>query len=313
MEKIPWAIKFFLLLTISLGVYSADSVTLEKENLGLRWSKYSKSEKNNIYRLLNILNRSKWAKKLISDASVKASRDGKKLVDIFQMGQNSLTDTTVIRSFTVDRPYDIEYKTKSRIVLNYELNTLDAALDAAHELVHYTYRDSFNPYTNKLNLPGFVHSTIEGKGGEADAYVMECRVLHELFSKNVGERYHCKEILDRNGRLSRAQAVKKFYQIGNYHDFFEDKMAHLGIDRGLFPMINDDTPIFISSAYSVPYPIAAYQEYQIVSERVCKNQKKQLAYMAESVKRVPASVRLKSEAYIEYSKLKNHYLKKCLK
>ena len=46
---------------------------------------------------------------------------------------------------------------------------------------------------------------------------------------------------------------------------------------------------FISSAYGVPYPMAALMEYDLVLEKVCENDKKRLAYMQQGPKRNSAS------------------------
>ena len=58
---------------------------------------------------------------------------------------------------------------------------------------------------------------------------------------------------------------------------------------------------FISSAYGLPYPLAAVHEYEAIMERVCQNDNRRLAIMRRNASRSPSSVeqaRLRSLASV---------------
>ena len=65
---------------------------------------------------------------------------------------------------------------RSEIRLNRELSMADALLDLAHELTHFVQREIFNPYSLQFSALQFLEESIEGQGGEAQAYISECKV-----------------------------------------------------------------------------------------------------------------------------------------
>lgn len=271
-------------------------VTIDMESVGLnhKWTDSYKSDELNVKSLILDLQKSKIGQKLIELAKEKSSEYGETLLDLIKPGYGSLTDTTLIRRFSISNPEHMAYETKSKIFINKNLNRYDAILDLAHELTHFIFRKSFNPYKKNFTLDEFIQNTIEGKGGEVEAFITECQVLKEIFPKQLSQRYSCKQIIDdTSGKLSFSHAIEKFYYIGHYFDEFKMKMEKHSLS---FPLVSRKDAIFISSAYGMPYPMAAYQEYVTVLNKVCDNDKKRLVYMMQKNNtREPASTVKKFE------------------
>lgn len=252
------------------------------------WMDYTSSTELNLKKLLELLARSTTGEKLIKEAAYKASRSGLVLEDVIKVGESSLTDTTLVRKFSPHSPEHVIYESRSVVYINRNLAWDDALLDLAHELTHYVYREGFNPYSESFNAKDFIKSTIEGSGGEVQAFLMECKVLRELFSSKVQSRSNCQKIEDSAGQLSFSRAVELFYHVGSYYDGFHNQLQKRSIASS-FSDLKAEKINFISSAYGVPYPVAALMEYDLVVNKVCENDKKRLAYMQQGPKRGPAS------------------------
>lgn len=266
-----------------------------------RWTNFSKQDELNVKNLIQHLAKSPTGKELLRQAKNKAAKRGETLTDVVKPGSGSLTDTTLIRRFSRLNPAEVVYETRSVVYVNRNLNQYDAILDLAHELTHFVYRGGFNPYQPGFALGEFIKNTIEGPGGEARAFVRECRVLNELFPKQKASRYNCDEVADpKTGKISFQMAVERFYQVGHFEGPFKRLLMKEGVlDK--FPELNSQEVSFVSSAYGVPYPVAAYKEYKAVMSKVCDNDKKRLAYIARSEAlssgRSPAS----SEGAVEFA------------
>lgn len=286
--------KSFLLLTctfLSFSLFATESkvIHVEGSTNTKGWMQYSSSEELNLKRLLELLDRSPTGSKLLKQAQYKASRAGQILSDVIKVGEGSLTDTTLIRKFNPQSPENVVYESRSVVYLNRHLNWDDALLDLAHELTHFVYRESFNPYSDSFNARDFIRGTIEGQGGEVQAFLTECKVLKELFSKANHNRSHCLKVEDSEGQLSEVRAIQLFYHVGSYFDSFTQQLNRREL-AGSFSDLKDEKINFISSAYGVPYPVAALMEFDLVMNKVCENDKKRLAYMQQGPQRGPASL-----------------------
>jgi hypothetical protein len=105
----------------------------------------------------------------------------------------------------------------------------------------------------------------------------------------VQSRSNCQKIEDSAGQLSYSKAVELFYHVGSYYDGLHSQLQKRDIASS-FSDLKSEKINFISSAYGVPYPVAALMEYDLVVSKVCENDKKRLAYMQQSgPKRGPAS------------------------
>jgi hypothetical protein len=272
---------------------------------GRTWMDYTSSAELNLKKLLELLSRSRSGEKLIKEAAYKASLSGQTLTDVIKVGEGSLTDTTLVRKFSPQSPEHVIYESRSVVYINKNLAWDDALLDLAHELTHYVYRDGFNPYSESFNPKDFIKSTIEGNGGEVQAFLTECRVLRELFSKKVASRSNCQKIEDDSGQLSYTKAVELFYHVGSYYDGLKTQFQKREIASS-FSDLKPEKINFISSAYGVPYPVAALMEYDLVVNKVCENDKKRLAYMQQGPQRGPASQNMNSKFMESYSARCSH-------
>lgn len=274
----------------SFGQYLFSEARFEPNK---RWLDHNKKDqKENVRNLLKKLVKSKSGKDLVLKANEKAKESGLNIYDIIDAGNGSLTDTTLIRKFSQHTPNKVKYETRSKVYINRELNQYDALLDLAHELTHYVYRDAFNPYENSFTLEQFIENTIEGKGGEVQAFLMECKIHNELFPNQNSGRYNCQKIVDKKtGRISYELAVKRFYNVGDYYESFSKTLTKHGIRRH-FPHVSPSKTSFVSSAYGIPYPVAAFEEYLSVLNKVCENDKNRLSYFKKSKGRAPASVNI---------------------
>src|SRR3989344_2325592 len=255
----------FILLSLSLKLSAMEEKTIHVQgsmSSNRTWMDYTSSAELNLKKLLQLLSRSENGERLIKEARYKASRSGLTIEDVIKVGDSSLTDTTLVRKFSPHSPEHVIYESRSVVYINKSLAWDDALLDLAHELTHYVYREGFNPYAESFNAKDFIKSTIEGSGGEVQAFLTECRVQRELFSKNVQSRSNCHKIEDAKGELSYKKAVELFYHVGSYFEGFQGQLQKREIASS-FSDLKSEKINFISSAYGVPYPVAALMEYDL--------------------------------------------------
>ena len=298
-----------LILTTSVQAYlPKDQVLFTDYSYSLQenWLRLGSNSEESLKALLKLLIRSKTGKQIVALASKKARQSGQTLFDVISVGESSLCDTTLVRKFTVSQPDKIVYETRSYVYIGKNLSVADATLDLAHELTHYVFREAFNPYRSDFNLRGFISSTVEGKGGEVDAYITECRVLYELFSTDYRGRSYCSEVKDSQGRLSREKGTLQFYRVGVFYRILLESLEYYGTDSKEVSILSDQDPLFISSAYGMPYPVAALKEYETIMKKVCDNDFKRLAVVKERNKRNPASSRDNM-----HQKMKSDYERRC--
>lgn len=271
--------KIIIILIFFNNVFAHDDyldVDVSK-NYKQSWVKIAKNEVLALKILFNTLSQSKRGKTLLKLVANKAAEQGKTLTDVIVPGDSSITDTTLIRRFSPHDPSVVAYETRSVVYINRHLNLVDAVMDLAHEMTHYLYRDPFNPYRPQFGLKEFVESTVEGKGGEVDAYLSECQVFKEIFKNFESHNSRCSLVADEEGKLSKNMGTKEFYKVGNYYGDFLSEIGKEHLNKSDFPIIGNDTPSFISSAYSLPYPVAAIKEYYTVMNKACQNDKKRIA------------------------------------
>ena len=238
------------------------------------WKSLAPSEREALSKIIQFLKRSATGRKILAQAELRARQQGELLLDILQAGQHSLINTTLVRRFSPSQPSQVSYQTRSEVAINRSLSVLDAVLDVAHELTHFAWKESFNPYREDFDLKGLIVSTIEGRGGEVDAHLSECRVLWELFPVHLRKRGHCQKIFDSGKQhFSRAKSIKEFYKVGEHYDYLRSKLKAA---LPAFKHVSRETPHLISSVYGMPYPVAAVYEYQSIMERVCHNDRERL-------------------------------------
>ncbi len=254
------------------------------------WYKKNRTDEENFKFLLGGLKKSPTGIKVLEKATQKAAQQGLTLFDVLATGEGSLTDTTLVRRFQASNPSNVVYETRSKVYLNRHLKTLDALLDFAHELTHFTYREPFNPYDSRFHLKDFIKSTVEGRGGEVDAFMVECKVLKELSPGEGFNRSSCSKILDAKlGSVSKELGVQEFYKVGEHFKNLKKDLQKFAIKEDELPQASSGDALFISSAWGLPYPVAAVREYVNIMDRVCKNDKNRITLMQEKISRSPAS------------------------
>ena len=271
------SISFILLFYSLIGESREDYLFDRPVDYKKKWTRLYPTERQSIKKLLFILKKSSTGRRIIALAQRKAARNGKKLIDLIEGGKVSLTDTTLVRKFSPSNPEKIFLSTRSKIFLDRNLKILDILLDLSHELTHYALRNQFNPYKETFQLKRFVKEMIEGRGGEVEAYLIECRVYKELFPKLFNRSSSCRKIYNSKlGYFSRKKSILKFYQVGRYMDEFRDELNSFELGVSDFPQISSKPSFFISSSYGLPYPLAAIREYSSIIKRVCRNDLKRL-------------------------------------
>ena len=295
---------FIFLISSSYGKTSSSILSVDMNlPIGAKWLNESRDDEISVRYLIQLLERSRIGEELIQLTKKKAASQGKTLFDIIHPGHTSITNTTLTRRFSLNHPDRILYETNSTIVINRNLSVINALLDLAHELIHYIHREPFNPYGKNFTVKEFIHSTVEGKGGEVDAYLTECRVLDELFPGQTGYKSNCGRIR-RNGVFSKELAVREFYQLGTYMDNFMHQMKIHHLIPQDFPLISKKQALFISSAHGLPYPLAALKEYASILNTTCQNDLKRLSLFKS--RRNPA---MSDPLYL---KLKKTYRTRCV-
>ena len=171
----------------------------------------------------------------------------------------------------------IVFESKSKIFIDKNLGLKEAILDLAHELTHFSLRSTFNPYSVSFSAKEFVISTVEGRGGEVEAFLVECSVFQDLFPKEDFLRSNCNKVIDPDsGKIIKKKGVEQFYKVGEFFKPFKKEMENHGLNEQDFPLLNGGKAIFYSSVYGLPYPLAALREYESVQKKVCQNNKNRL-------------------------------------
>lgn len=273
--------RFFMIYTFFSLAFSSSAL----ENAWDKpWYNHFKSEKSNIEKLLNILAQSPHGKKTIELSRVKAKSHGKKLLEVIGLADFSYTDTTFIRKLSPENKYF--YETQALIKINRHHNLTYALLDLAHEMIHYSLKHEPNPYEKGFSLEKYIRSTVEAQGGEVDAFINECYVAQEIFGISKMEKLspQCKKLKEKGSseHFSRLKGVKEFYHLGIYYGHLKQKLQDRGRKKD-FPLLSRAEPQFISSAWGVPYPIAAMREYESLISKVCQNNRRRSVASGESL------------------------------
>lgn len=294
-------------------MFKREIQTIYTENINyqkMKWRFLAASENEAILELLKMIRSSDTGVKLITRAKSVAAEQGMTLTDVIIPSGGSLTDTTLIRKFNPSTPEHVAYESRTKVFLNRDLSVLDATLDLAHELAHFAFRSPFNPYVGHFDMKNFVTSTIEGRGGEVDAYLIECRVYDEVFRSRLGKKNNCELVKEKN-KYSRKMAINEFYKVGSFHGEFSKVLKELEINEKEFSFVTPKQVVFISSAYSLPYPLAAVKEYYTIMGKACENDRKRMAYARQTLGRAPASKKRSPSSLRAVEKLEMSYLKRC--
>ncbi|MCB9062767.1 MAG: hypothetical protein H6622_14695 [Halobacteriovoraceae bacterium] len=309
MKRIVFIIFFFITYTNQLFAFKRARAFEVGRNYSLseKWIQIAKSEQQAIHLLIEHLEKSKTGKFVIEAARKKAQEVDQDIESLIVAGEGSFLDSTLVRKFSPHTPGKIDYISKSKINLNRNLNVKNALLDLIHELTHFGFREVFNPYKDEFEVVSFIKSTIEGKGGEVEAYLVECQVGKELiYGDSIGQS-GCYDIYSQEvGKFSKVKAKQIFYQIGMYFDEFKDLIKQLGGEFNQFKYVSREEGGPVSSVHAVPYPIAAIKEYVEIQKRVCQNDSKRVSLLKASLLRGPPQSNSK-----QYSEFFQNFRKRC--
>lgn len=276
-----------------------------------KWVDIAPRQADSLKEIIELLSKSKTGNTILKLAQSKAAEYGKTLEEVIIPGDTSITDTTLVRKFSASRPSHVVYEVKSKVYLSRHLSVVEAVLDLAHELTHFVYRTPFNPYRGDFTLEKFVKSTVEGRGGEVEAYLTECTVLAELFPKKSQYHENCNRVIDeRSGKYSMRKGIERFYRVGSFYKKFDKELTIYGITAKNLPELSDSQTLFFSSAYGLPYPVAALREFVSIMGRACENDLKRLSIFKQNIDRLPAS-KIIDPSETNYRKLSSQYNDRC--
>ncbi|MBF0208561.1 MAG: hypothetical protein HQK53_16925 [Oligoflexia bacterium] len=344
----------YLLLLILLTVETpalmpSEMMQSEMMQSTLAWTQIFREDSENIKNLLLVLSKTASGKKILSLASsklssVKTAREKKGIAEIIHKGDISTTNTSILRKIithpstaatgTTTLAYSYTYS--HTIYIDRSLTIVEAVLDLAHELTHYVYRPENNPYQKNFRVKDFIVSTIEGRGGEADAYLVECKVWSELSRIITNNKTHknqklCKEMYDaRTQKFSKQKIVEEFYKLGGHYRQFIADIELYQLSPQDFPFATAHNARFFSSTYDLPYPLSALYEFQNTLKKVCDNDLKKIKLIKSKIlsktwgktsltftptpmptAAASAATAKASTSSLSYSQLEKEYLDRC--
>jgi hypothetical protein len=200
------------------------------------------------------------------------------LGQVIKSGGVSRTDAVLTRH------YDPETGKESRdrevtIYINTAQSLTNVVLDLAHEMVHATSRPSFDPYDPNLTRAQYIHSAIDGAGGEVQAVAMECRVASELSRNYQIPLKRCQSYLNIKSGNGQEIEVKTdlirrdFYRVGQWNN---ELLQVLGSEASLLSDLSPESPHLYSSTGNAPYPVALLKEYETLTRIACENSRKRI-------------------------------------
>ncbi len=267
-----------------IGLFFILLFAMENASFAAEWG----SREWSLPELLELLRTTPTGKALLAKAQAK---DQKFLTQIYK-GRVSFTENTYSRSYSLLDGQE-EIHVSETITIGDSLAKSDAVVDLAHELTHFAYKQFMSPYHLELTKTEFIHNGIEGRGGELDAFAVECRVAWELQKKylNFPDHSLCKHYRVGELGFSRALAKQDYYAVGKIVSKSDASLLQS------FPAYSQKLPVFTSSYAHLPYPLALAKEYEDTRRSACENNAKKYKLIAsQSTKgRAPSSLRLESE------------------
>lgn len=216
------------------------------------------------------------------------------LVGFLEPGETSNLDTSLSRRLSPETGKET-YEIRKRLFINKYLSRIDALMDLAHELTHYNEKPDFNPYVDTWPVWKYVQATIDGKGGEVDAFMAECKYYLSLKirPKKVSR---CENYLSSNGELDRMKIVSGFYRVGKHLSEIKSLLQPQDLNR--LPAMVPEYPEFISSVGQSPYPMALVREYKTILDVACRNNKRRLEVQKTLSGTAAANFKQKTESFI---------------
>lgn len=195
-------------------------------------------------------------------------------------GVASKTDAVLTRRYDPNSGQEIRSR-ELTISLREDQSLNGLVLDLAHELVHASVPQTWDPYDPALTAARYIHASIEGSGGEVDAVSTECQIHLELNVSPTApapgsrcERYvKLSPGATSSPRIDIDRVRKDFYRVGQWAERIEKE---LGSERALFPWLSPLVPRLYSSTGNAPYPAALLDEFYALNQTACQNMKRRL-------------------------------------
>ncbi len=173
------------------------------------------------------------------------------------------------------------------VFLELEQSLEEVVMDLGHELVHASLRPAWDPYDPDLTPFRYIKASIEGRGGELEAVMNECKVAMELMKTFDMKVNRCKRYLHPSTQeISKMEIKKDFYRVGNWETQFVFELGH---DSKQFPLLSGEDPELYSSTGRAPYPVALLEEYKGIIKSACENSYQRIVMSSTDEGRRPAS------------------------
>jgi hypothetical protein len=258
-----------LLLMIMLGLYApgAHGLSSRKSEAEPSWNERWES----VSQLRDILERTPSGRLILRKAK---ERDQEFLKKIGR-GEASYTESTFVRSYSLLTGKE-EISHRHEITLRSGHGLAEAVLDFAHELVHFAEKTMLDPYGPSFEKVEFIRHGIEGKGGELEAFLKECRVAQEL--REIFPQFPRHQLCDpfaKGGYSIDGEAARRaYYRVGKEWEVLPPLLLET------LPELTAQQPIFTSSYARKPYPIALAEEFAETRKAACANNRRKYRMIA---------------------------------
>jgi hypothetical protein len=190
----------------------------------------------------------------------------KKDPKILSKVQSAAASTMEDFSSTQLRAFDgsDQSKVEQQVKLKTGLPLSDAVADFAHELTHFN-APPFDPYVDGLHFGKFVRNSIEGEGGELQAFRAECETAWALEANDPAFPRHqlCEKYRGAGNSFQVSAATKDFYALGTYYSKASPEL------RKAFPELSEMPVAFKSGASGKPYPISLSNDFAGTRQKYC--------------------------------------------
>ena len=220
--------------------------------------------------LLLKIERTEHGRQLLKDAR---KRDPD-FMDKVKLSHVSHTETVFSRAYSLDSNREI-LQVEKFIQLRENMPFLELLYDFVHELVHFTYQEPQNPYNFSSKIDDFIQNGISGRGGELEAFQMECFISWELETQESIPSHRLCDRYRGAGEdifLSKV-AEREFYTLGSYYR----ELSHLQEE---LPFLSKGRVRFRSSLNMVPYPIYFRNEFISLRKQACDNNRRKKHLLA---------------------------------
>ncbi len=203
----------------------------------------------------------------------------------------SRTDSSLTREID-SKTGEERLRRETSVAIRVDQPLEDVVLDLAHELTHAARSQPIDPYDPDLTAEKYIILSLQGPGGEVDAVEMECRVGLELAQAYQLEMKRCRSYGDitsgpQQVRMKKDRILAAFGALGEHYQAFQARLGEEVLHR--HPWLTARQAELVSSTGNAPYPLALLEEYEAMTEAACRNSRKRIHYLKESIKKSAAA------------------------